>query len=113
MTCDGSIESGGTPNSAGGTPTLPERPRNCFSNLRYALSSRIDFYRTWFSFQFLRERVDFLFLRLDEWQELFALRGEPALRRILPVATARLVGAVAGEERPVLYAPVIEPELVF
>src|SRR4030095_16982273 len=59
----------------------------------------------------LRQLVHLALLRLDEGRELLDLDREPAHARVPVVAAARDARSVASEERPVLRAPVVEPEL--
>ena len=59
------------------------------------------------------EFPDGFFFGGDEGEELLHLGGEPADARIAVVAARWLGDAVAIEEGPVLWSPVVVPEAVF
>src|SRR3712207_3290883 len=61
---------------------------------------------------FRRECPKLTLFGFDEREELFQLFGKPSLVRIAMIAAARLVGAIASEERPVLRTVIMKPELV-
>ena len=55
------------------------------------------------------ETGDFLLLGFEQCAELLDFLRKPANFRITMIAAARLLGAIAAEERPILRAPIIEP----